>query len=233
MTSLLETKELTKNYLGKQALCAVDVHLESGRILGLMGPNGSGKTTFLKILASLIKPSSGSFSVCGASRGPEVKGLVSFLPDRNTLYPWMRAIDAIAFYDDFFADFNRAKALEMLAFMKLEQNERVASMSKGMIEKLNLTLAFSREAKLFLLDEPLGGIDPVARERIVSTIIRTWSENSSIIISTHLVNDVERLFNDVAFLDKGRILLSGDAESLRAERGTSIDRLYIDIFGDR
>ncbi len=233
MPVILETARLRKNYLVKPALRDVTLSLESGRILGLMGPNGSGKTTLLKILAGLQKPSGGSFSVAGESDPVRTKALVSFLPDRNALYPWMRAVDAIAFYADFFADFDRAKATEMLSFMKLDPADRVSAMSKGMIEKLNLTLAFSRRARLFLLDEPLGGVDPVARERIVSTIIRTWTEDSAIIISTHLVNDVEQLFNDVAFIDEGEIVLAGDAESLRAERGKSVDQLYIDLFSGR
>jgi ABC-2 type transport system ATP-binding protein len=233
MAMILETSGLKKNYYAKTALKGIDLKLESGRILGLMGPNGSGKTTLLKIIAGLQKPSAGTFSVNGLKAGCESKKTVSFLPDRNTLYPWMRAIDAIDFFDDFFEDFDRAKALDMLVFMKLEQTDRVKAMSKGMIEKLNLTLTFSRRASLFLLDEPLGGVDPVARERIVSTIIKTWTEDSAIIISTHLVNDVEQLFNDVAFIDRGELILGGDAETLRAERGKSIDQLYLEIFADR
>lgn len=233
MAIILETANLKKNFLAKPALRGITMKLESGRILGLMGPNGSGKTTFLKIVAGLQKPSAGNFTVCGMPCGYETKKLVSFLPDRNTLYPWMKAIDAIDFYADFFADFDRAKALDMLAFMKLDQGERVKTMSKGMKEKMDLVLAFSRRAKLFLLDEPLGGVDPVSRERIVSTIIKTWTEDSAIIISTHLVNDVERLFNDVAFLDSGEIILSGDAETLRGERGKSIDQLYLEVFENR
>lgn len=233
MGIILETRGLKKNFFAKAALRGVDLTIESGRILGLMGPNGSGKTTLLKILAGLQKPSAGSFLVDGVAGGNGTKGLVSFLADRNTLYDWMRAADAIAFYADFFTDFDRAKAMDMLSFMKLAPETRVKEMSKGMIEKLNLTLAFSRRARLFILDEPLGGVDPVARERIVSTIIKTWTEDSAIVISTHLVNDVERLFNDVAFIDDGEIILSGDAETLRSERGKSIDQLYVEIFSDR
>jgi len=230
---ILEAKNLKKNFFAKPALRGISMQLESGRILGLMGPNGSGKTTFLKIIAGLQKPSGGTFEVSGKKGGYETKKVVSFLPDRNTLYPWMKAGDAIDFYADFFADFDRAKALDMLGFMKLEKNEKVKAMSKGMIEKLNLTLAFSRRADLFLLDEPLGGVDPVSRERIVSTIIKTWTEDSAIIVSTHLVNDVEQIFNDVAFIDSGELILTGDAETLRTERGKSIDQLYLDIFANR
>lgn len=233
MAIILETKSLKKNFFTKSALRDISLTVESGRILGLMGPNGSGKTTLLKIIAGLQKPTSGSFSVSGNPGGYETKKVVSFLPDKNTLYPWMKAIDAIDFYTDFFEDFDRLKALEMLTFMKLNQNDRVKAMSKGMIEKLNLTLTFSRKAKLFILDEPLGGIDPVARERIVSTIIKTWTEDSAIIISTHLVNDVEKVFNDVAFIDEGEIILSGDAETLRSERKKSIDQLYLEVFANK
>ncbi len=233
MSVILETKNLKKSFFTKTALRGISMKLESGRILGLMGPNGSGKTTFLKIIAGLQKSSGGTFEVSGKQGGYKTKKIVSFLPDRNTLYPWMKASDAIDFYADFFADFDRAKALDMLGFMKLEKSEKVKAMSKGMIEKLNLTLAFSRRADLFLLDEPLGGVDPVSRERIVSTIIKTWTEDSAIIVSTHLVNDVEQIFNDVAFIDSGELILTGDAETLRTERGKSIDQLYLEIFQNR
>ncbi|QQO08356.1 ABC transporter ATP-binding protein [Breznakiella homolactica] len=233
MVPVLEVEDLTKNYITKKALNGVSFTLEKGRILGLAGPNGSGKTTLLKILAGLQKASGGTFRVQGSSKLIETKERVSFLPDRNILYPWMKASDAIDFYGDFFADFDRSKAADMLGFMRLDAGERVKNMSKGMVEKLNLVLAFSRKASLYLLDEPLGGIDPVAREQIVSAIIKTWSEDSAIIISTHLLSDVEQLFNEVALIDAGEIILTGDAEALRIERGRSIIQLYIDIFGNR
>ena len=232
MDKILEIKNLNKNYFNKKALEDFSLSLEKGRILGLMGPNGSGKTTLLKIIAGLQHANSGTVQVCGHDIGLETKKLVSFLPDKNVLYPFMKSIDALNFYKNYYADFDMQKALDMLDFMKLDKNEKVSAMSKGMIEKLNLTLAFSRNAKLFVLDEPLGGVDPVARDRIISTIIKTYNEDSSIIISTHLVNDVERIFDEVCFIGKGKNILSGSAEDLRVERGLSIDQLYIETFQD-
>jgi ABC-2 type transport system ATP-binding protein len=232
MEKILEIENLNKRYFTKQALSDVNISLEKGRILGLMGPNGSGKTTLLKIIAGLQHANSGTVQVCGHDIGLETKKLVSFLPDKNVLYPFMKASDAIQFYQNYYEDFDVKKAYDMLDFMKLSKDEKVSAMSKGMIEKLNLTLAFSRNAKLFVLDEPLGGVDPVARDRIISTIIKTYNEDSSIIISTHLVNDVERIFDDVCFIGKGKVILSGSAEDLRQEKGLSIDQLYIQTFQD-
>lgn len=232
MEKILEIQNLNKRYFTKQALSDVNISLEKGRILGLMGPNGSGKTTLLKIIAGLQHSNSGTVQVCGHDIGLETKKLLSFLPDKNVLYPFMKASDAIQFYQNYYEDFDVKKAYDMLDFMKLSKDEKVSAMSKGMIEKLNLTLAFSRNAKLFVLDEPLGGVDPVARDRIISTIIKTYNEDSSIIISTHLVNDVERIFDDVCFIGKGKVILSGSAEDLRQEKGLSIDQLYIQTFQD-
>ena len=230
MEKILEINNLNKKYFSKQALSDVNLSLEKGRILGLMGPNGSGKTTLLKIIAGLQHANSGNVKVCEKNIGIETKKLVSFLPDKNVLYPHMKAIDAINFYHNYFIDFDLKKAIDMLDFMKLDKNEKVSAMSKGMIEKLNLILTFSRDARLFVLDEPLGGVDPVARERIISTIIKTYNEDSSIIISTHMVNDVENIFDDVCFIGKGKIILNGSAEDLRLEKGVSIDKLYIQTF---
>ncbi|MGP1432365.1 MAG: ABC transporter ATP-binding protein [Treponema sp.] len=231
MSIILQADSLKKSYFTKPVLKDISLEIQNGSILGLLGPNGSGKTTFLKIIAGLIHASSGDIRICGKPIGLETKGMVSFLPDRNCLYPKMTALDAIQFYQDFFDDFDRNKALELLSFMQLDQNQSIKTMSKGMIEKMNLTLTFSRAAKLFVLDEPLGGTDPVAREKIIKTIIKTWTENSAIIISTHLVTDVEHVFTDVAFLREGTIALSGDAEQLREAHQKSIYQLYLEIFG--
>ena len=232
METILKAENVSKRFSKKQALRGINLELKAGRILGLMGPNGSGKTTLLKIAAGLQKPSSGTISVCALNIGSETKALTALLPDRNMLPLWMTASDACSFYADYFDDFDPGKARDMLGFMKLGATEKASAMSKGMIEKLNLTLTFSRKAKLFLLDEPLGGIDPVARERIVSAIIKTYSEDSSIIISTHLIHDIETMFDDVCFIKEGEIALYGEAEQLRSEHRASIDQLYIKIFQD-
>jgi len=231
MSVILQADELKKSYFTKPVLNGISLAIEEGSILGLLGPNGSGKTTFLKIIAGLLHVTSGDVRVCGQPIGLETKRMVSFLPDRNCLYPRMTALDVIQFYQDFFDDFDRNKALELLEFMELEQKQTIKTMSKGMIEKMNLTLTFSRAAKLFVLDEPLGGTDPVARERIIKTIIKTWTENSAIIISTHLVTDVEHVFTDVAFLRNGTIAMQGNAEQLREAHQKSIYQLYLEIFG--
>lgn len=231
MNVILETENLSKSYFGKRALTNVSMQVETGKIVGILGPNGSGKTTLLKLIAGLLKPSSGSFTVCGKPFGIETKKLVSFLPDKNTLYSWMRAIDAIKFYDDFFEDFDAVKARDMLKFLKVDEQKKVSELSKGMVEKLNLTLSFSRKAKLFILDEPIGGTDPVAREEIIKTIISTWAEDCSLLITTHLVKDIEAVFSDVIFLRDGEIALEGEADALRESKGKSIYDIYLEIFG--
>ena len=233
MANILTVKNLVKRYGAKKVLHGISLSLESGRILGLMGPNGSGKTTFLKVLAGLLQANGGDVLVCGNKIGVKTKSLVSFLPDRNIMPKWMTALDAIDYYRDFFSDFDVAKAQELLNFMNLEPSVQVSQMSKGMIEKLNLTLCFARKARLYLLDEPLGGVDPVARERIVSAIVQTYSEDSSIIVSTHLVHDIEKMFNDVCFIGSGEVILYGSANDLRSEREVDIDELYIQIFRDK
>lgn len=232
-TALLQIENLEKKYLRKVALSDFSLSLETGRILGLLGPNGSGKTSLLKILAGLQKANKGSVLIDNTPLGVKTKGMVSFLPDRNVLYRWMKAEDAIAFYADYFQDFDTVKAYEMLEFMHLNRTEKISSMSKGMVEKMNLTLTFSRKAKLYLLDEPLGGVDPVARDKIVSTIVKTYSENSSIIVSTHLVQDIESMFDDVCFIHEGKTLLAGPAEELRESHHQSINQLYISLFEDK
>jgi len=230
MEEILIANKLSKQYTRKKALNAVDIRLEKGKILGLLGPNGGGKTTFLKIAAGILSSTSGEMLIDGKKPGIYTKSIVSYLPDVNYLYKWMRIKDSVEFFKDFYEDFDVIKAKELLEFMKLDENAKIKTLSKGMLEKLHLSLVLSRKAKLYILDEPLAGVDPTAREKIIDAILNNFNEDSSMIITTHLVNDVERLFDQVAFINNGEILLFGDAEELRRTRGCSIDALFREVF---
>lgn len=230
MELVLNAKGIHKNYYSKHALRGLNLELEKGKILGLLGPNGSGKTSLMKIAAGILKQNSGEILIDGKAPGAATKGIVSYLPDVKHLYNWMRVKDAIRFFDDMYADFDIKKAMDLLTFMKLNENDYANRLSKGESEKLNLSLVLSRKAKLYIFDEPLGGIDPVAREKIVDAIINNYQEDCSMIISTHLVKDIERLFDEVAFISEGEILLKGNAEELRVSRQKSIDELYREVF---
>jgi len=230
MSTVLEARGLAKNYFTKKALKDVDITLEKGKILGFLGPNGSGKTTFIKIVAGILRQSSGEIFIEGTKPGVKTKAMVSYLPDKNYLFKWMKIKDAVEFFKDFYEDFDEKRCKELLEFMNLEEESKVTSLSKGMMEKLNLTLVLSRKAKLYILDEPLAGVDPVAREKILDAIIQNYNEDSSMIITTHLVKDIERIFDDVAFIKDGEIMLSGNAEDLRLEKGKSIDEIFREVF---
>lgn len=230
MDFILETKGLSKSYFNKRALREVNFSLEKGKVLGLLGPNGSGKTTFIKIAAGILRQSEGEILITGSKPGVATKALVSYLPDRNYLYKWMKINDAVGFFKDFYNDFDETRCDELLKFMDLNKDLKITTLSKGMMEKLNLTLVLSRKAKLYILDEPLAGVDPVAREKILDAIIQSYNEESSMIITTHLVKDIERIFDDVAFIKDGEIVLSGNAEDLRLEKGKSIDELFREVF---
>lgn len=230
MYNILKADNLCKSYFNKKALQGANLTIKQGKILGLLGPNGSGKTTLLKIAAGLLHPSSGKIIIDGREPGVYTKSIVSYLPDNEYLFKWMKIKDAVQYFKDFYGDFDEKKAAELLDFMKLDVNSSVKSLSKGMKEKLKLTLVLSRKAKLYILDEPLGGVDPTAREKILDAIINNFSENSSIIITTHLVNDIERIFDDVAFINDGEIVLQGNAEELRQSKNKSIDELYREVF---
>ncbi|ORX23695.1 multidrug ABC transporter ATP-binding protein [Thermoanaerobacterium sp. PSU-2] len=230
MGLILKTANLTKNYYSKKALKGINIELEEGKILGLLGPNGSGKTTFIKIAAGILRPTSGEILIDGQEPGIYTKSIISYLPDINYLYKWMKIRDAINFFKDFYADFDIEKSKRLLDFMMLNENDKVTSLSKGMLEKLHLTLVLSRNAKLYIFDEPLGGIDPNTREKIIDAIIDNIREDSSMIISTHLVRDIERLFDDVAFISDGEIILKGNAEELRMERNKSIDEIFREVY---
>lgn len=232
MDYILETSDLCKNYGRKMALSNLNLKLESGKILGLLGPNGSGKTTFIKILTGLLRESNGEILINGMKPGIESKKVVSYLPDKNYLYKWMKIKDAVQLFKDFYDDFDEKKMCELLNFMKLDKEMKVTSLSKGMTEKLNLSLVLSRKAKIYVLDEPIAGVDPVAREKILDAIINNYTEDSSMIITTHLVKDIERVFDDVAFISEGTIIKEGNAEELRMENNKSIDEIYREIFAE-
>ena len=229
---ILKVSNLNKSYFRKKALDNFEMEIEEGKIVGLLGPNGSGKSTLLKILAGLLRKNSGEVLIDGNEVGMYTKSIVSYLPDKNYLYKWMKIKDAFNYFRDFYSDFDYAKAEELLKFMNLDMDSKVTSLSKGMVEKLHLTLVLSRKARFYILDEPLGGVDPTTREKILDTIINNFNEKSSMIITTHLVNDIERLFDDVVFISNGKNILSGKAEELRNEKGMSIDELYREVFKD-
>ena len=231
MVNIVETKNLSKSYFNKKALDNLNLNIESGKLVGILGPNGSGKTTLIKILTGLLRQSSGEAKIDGHDIGVYTKSIVSYLPDRNFLYKWMNIGDAGEFYKDFYKDFNEKRFEELLKFMKLEKSMKVEELSKGMHEKLNLSLVLSRNAKLYVLDEPIAGVDPVARDQILDAIINNYNEESSMLITTHLVRDMENLFDEVVFLKEGNIVLQGDAEALREEHGKQIDDIYKEIFG--
>ncbi len=232
MTNIIEIKGLTKSYLNKKALNNVSLNIEKGKVVGILGPNGSGKTTIIKIITGILRESKGEVLIDGKKPGVYTKSIVSYLPDRNFLYNWMDIQEAINFYKDFYEDFDENKAYELLKFMKLDRNMKINALSKGMTEKLNLTLVLSRNAKVYVLDEPIAGVDPVARDQILNAIINNYNEESTMLITTHLVRDMENIFDDVVFLREGEIYLTGNAEALREEKGMQIDDLYKEIFGE-
>lgn len=230
MNTIVDIKDLSKSYKKLKALNNVNLMIEKGTVVGILGPNGSGKTTLIKIIVGLLNSDGGSVVIDGKIPGVESKRMVSYLSDRNTLYSWMKIKDAFKLYKDFYDDFDEDKAINMLQFMKLDKNMKITELSKGMREKLNLTLVLSRKAKLYVLDEPIAGVDPVARDQILNAIIQNLDEDSTMIITTHLVRDMENIFDKVAFLKDGEINLYADAESLREEKGMQIDEIYKEIF---
>lgn len=231
MEDIIKIKGITKTYRNKRALDNLSLNIKKGGVVGILGPNGSGKTTLIKIITGLLRPNKGEVLIDGKTPGPYTKSIVSYLPDRNFLYEWMDIEDAIGFFKDFYEDFDEDKAINLLEFMGLNKAMKIKELSKGMHEKLNLSLVLSRNAKVYILDEPIAGVDPVARDQILDAIVKNYNEESTMIITTHLVRDMENLFDDVAFLRDGTIELIGNAETLREEKGMQIDDLYKEIFG--
>ena len=228
--SILECRALTKNYGAKTVLDSVDLTIEPGRIVGLLGPNGSGKTTLIKLANGLLTPTSGEILIDGKAPSRATKAIVSYLPDRNTLPGWMTIAQALDYYGDFYADFRRGVAEAMLMNLGLDRAQKIKTLSKGMREKTQLILTMSREAKLYLLDEPIGGVDPATRDFILNTIISNYNPEAAVVISTHLIADVENILDDVAFLSRGHLLLQSSADELRAREGKSVDAVFREVF---
>ena len=226
----IEISNLTKNFGDLTALDDVTVSLEQGQIVGLLGPNGSGKTTLIKILNGLLQPTSGSVTINGNAPGVETKKVVAYLPDRNALPDYMTASQLMDIYEDFFEDFDRLKAEAMVDDLGINRKQTMKKMSKGTKEKLQLCLVMARQAEVYLLDEPIGGVDPATRDYILRTIISNYNENAVVLISTHLIADVESVLDDVVFIKDGRVVLHKAADEIREEKGESIDKLFREVF---
>jgi ABC-2 type transport system ATP-binding protein len=231
MNNMVQIDGLTKRYLATTALSDVTLTLPEGRIMGLLGPNGSGKTTLMKILAGLLSPTSGTVLIDGHEPGVLTKAIVSFLPDVNHLDRWMTVREAGDFYRDFYTDFDGKRFEELLVIMQLNARQKIGSLSRGMAEKARLALAFACMARLYILDEPFGGLDPLARSQVLEALVDNFRLDCSMILSTHMVADVERFFDDVVFLDQGGVVLMGEAEELRTQRGESIEEIYKEVYG--
>ncbi len=228
--NLLEIKGLTKSYDGAVALRNLDLTLGAGHIVGLLGPNGSGKTTLMKILTGMIRNYKGQVLIDGQEPGIHTRSIVSYLPDRTIFSSWMRPVDVMDLYEDFFEDFDRAKCEDMLNRLGLNFYQKVRAMSKGMVEKFQLCLTMSRRARLYVLDEPIGGVDPAARDYILSTILNNYNENGTVLLSTHLIGDVEQIFDEAIFLKHGEVVLHGEADAIRCEKGQSLDQIFREVF---
>ena len=228
--AILECRALTKRYGATPALDAVDLTVEPGGIVGLLGPNGSGKTTLIKLANGLLVPDSGEILVGGKKPCYETKSIVSYLPERPYFSDWMRTEQLLDMFEDFYKDFDRHRAEEMLHHMNIQPRQRIKEMSKGMREKVQLILVMSRRAKLYLLDEPIGGVDPATRDYILQTIISNYDPEAAVIISTHLISDVENVLDDVIFLSYGHILMHKTVDEIRATEGKSVDAVFREVF---
>ncbi len=227
---ILECRELTKRYGRTTALDHFSLCLEAGHVVGLLGPNGSGKTTLIKLANGLLTPSEGEILIDGQAPGPYTKSLVSYLPDREYLAEWMSAGQLMDLYADFYRDFDRDRAMEMLLRLDIDPKMKVKSMSKGTREKVQLILVMSRQAKLYLLDEPIGGVDPATRDYILDTILRNYNPEASVLISTHLIADVEPVLDEVLFIRSGKLLLQSTVDEIRGEHGKSVDQYFREVF---
>ena len=228
--NLLEIKNLNKSFDGKKIIDDINLTISKGRIIGLLGKNGAGKSTLIKIINNLITPDSGEILFKGKKIGVYSKEHISYLPERTYLDKSMKISDVIKYFENFYKDFNTKKAHKLLKDLNLELNMKIVKMSKGMQEKLQLILVMSREADLYILDEPLSGVDPATRDYILDTILSNFKEGASIIISTHLISDIERILDEVIFIDKGKVILSSSADELRDKENASIDEIFRRMF---
>lgn len=228
--AILECKNLTKRFGATAALQDVSLEITPGRIIGLLGPNGSGKTTLLKLANGLLTPDGGTLTIDGMAPGVETKKIVSYLPEKSYLSGWMNVRQLLGYFSDFYADFQSQRALEMLARLGIDPNQRIKTMSKGTQEKVQLILVMSRAAKLYLLDEPIGGVDPATRDYILNTIISNYDPAASVIISTHLIADVEQILDEVIFIHRGKVILQSSVDAIRQEKGCSVDALFREEF---
>ncbi len=227
---LIQSSHLTKTFGHKAALRDVTCSIGRGRIVGLLGPNGSGKTTFIKILCGLLQPTAGTLAVDGEPVGLHSKAIISYLPDRMYFADWMKATDLFDLFQDFYADFDRQKAAEMCRSLGVEPRDRLKTMSKGTKEKVQLVMVMARKAQLYLLDEPIAGVDPAARDFILNTILTNYNEAGTVLLSTHLISDVERVLDEALFLRQGEIILHNSVDNIRESEGKSVDSLFREMF---
>lgn len=227
---ILECKNLVKSYGSKEALKGIDLTINKGRIVGLLGPNGSGKSTLIKLANGLLTETSGEILIAGKKPGVETKKIVSYLPERTYFNDWMKVSEIIKFFQDFYEDFNPEKAYDMLKRLNIDPKDKLKTMSKGTKEKVQLILVMSREADLYLLDEPIAGVDPAAREYILNTIINNYNENATVVISTHLISDIEQILDDVIFISYGTVALCKSVDEIREGEGKTVDALFREVF---
>lgn len=227
---VMECKDLSKSYGSIKALDNITVNIERGKITGILGPNGSGKTTLIKIVNGLLKPDKGSVTINREPVGIKSNKAVSYLSDCVCMPEWMNVGELTEYYADFFDNFNCRKAEEMLKNLSLDKSQKIKTLSKGTKEKVQLVLTMSRDADIYILDEPMGGVDPATRDYIINTIISNYSENSAVLISTHLISDIENILDDVIFINKGKIILAETAENIRENRHMSVDALFREVF---
>lgn len=230
MGSILELKDLSKVYPETTALSHINLTLPKGKIIGLLGPNGSGKTTLIKLAAGLLVPTAGELLIEGKEPGIETKAVVSYLPERPYFSQWMNAEQMLDYFADFYSDFDRARAMDMMKKLEINPKAKMKTLSKGTKEKVQLILVMSRHAKLYLLDEPIGGVDPATRDYILETIITNYEQDSTVIISTHLIYDIERALDEFVFINKGNIVMYDSVDGAREKHGKTIDELFREVF---